>query len=214
MRHAAITASLLIAALAVTPGAGSAQGPAVRLGPGDAIRLEVYPDRGALPTPALDGVEPRDYQVDENGTVLLPVAGLVRVGGRDFAEVRAEVEGAFAAEYRGALVRLVPLLRISVLGEVRVPGLVPVDPTMSLSDVLAAAGGLTELADQGGIRHIRRGEVVSISSARDVVQRTDPLVSGDQIVVGRRSWISQNAPWLIGAGASVTAAVLTALLVR
>jgi polysaccharide export outer membrane protein len=152
--------------------------------------------------------------VDETGQVLLPVAGLVHVGGRDFADVRGEVERAFATEYRDALVRLVPLLRISVLGEVRVPGLVPVDPTMSLSDVIAAAGGLTELADQGGIRHFRGGEVVSVSTVQDVVERADPLLSGDQIVVGRRSWISQNAPWLIGAGASVTAAVLTALLVR
>jgi polysaccharide export outer membrane protein len=163
---------------------------------------------------ALDVRERRDYDVDSNGQVLLPVAGLVDVGGRDFAEVRTEVERAFAQEFSGALIRLIPLLRISVLGEVRTPGLLPVDPTMAVSDVLAAAGGLTDLASQGDIRLIRNGEAISVTSARDVVGLRASLLSGDQIVVGRRSWVSQNTPFLIGAGASVMAAVLTALLVR
>lgn len=218
MRLPAVLTLALVAGMlsSADDGAGQASpsGRGVRLGPGDAVRMELYPDRAMLAGGGLGSGVPRDFYVDESGHVLLPVAGAVRVEGRDFEEVRAEVERAFAAEFHDALVRLVPLLRISVLGEVRMPGLVPVDPTMTLSDVVAAAGGLTNLADESNIRLMRGGEVVSVSSAQDIVQRRDPLVSGDQIVVGRKSWASQNSPWLIGAAASVLASVLTALLVR
>jgi hypothetical protein len=40
------------------------------------------------------------------------------------------------------------------------------------------------------------------------------LRSGDQIVVGRRSWIHENAPIVVGAVASVLAAATTGLIVR
>jgi polysaccharide export outer membrane protein len=209
---------LVLIALSARPGSAAAQqersSVEVRLGPGDAIRLEVFPERGALPVEGFEGRERLDYDIDSSGRVLLPVAGVVQVEGRPFQDVRDEVERAFAREFRGALVRLIPLLRISVLGEVRTPGLLPVDPTMSVSHVLAAAGGLTDLANQGDIRLIRDGRTLSVSSAEQVVEVREALRSGDQIVVGRRSWTSQNTPWLIGAGASVLAAVLTALIVR
>jgi protein involved in polysaccharide export with SLBB domain len=196
----------------------------LRLGPGDAVRLELFPERGALPpgrfeTAArpmqlLQTPERLEYEVDSSGQVLLPVAGVVQVSGRTFAEVRREVEQAFHAEFAGALVRLIPLLRIGVLGEVRTPGLLPVDPTMTLSDVLAAAGGLTDLANPDDIRLVRRGETLTVTSAEDMVEVRTPLASGDRVVVGRRSWASRNEPFLIGALTSLVASVLTALLVR
>lgn len=211
--------AMLVAGLLASTGPAAAQArpvmTGVRLGPGDAIRLEVFPERGVLPVEGIERSQQRlDYDVDSSGRVLLPVAGVVQVAGRDFEEVRAEVERAFATEFSGALIRLIPLLRISVLGEVRTPGLFPVDPTMSVSDVIAAAGGLTDLANQNDIRVIRGDRTASVSSSDNVVELREALLSGDRIVVGRRSWASQNTPWLIGAGASVLASVLTAILVR
>jgi hypothetical protein len=40
------------------------------------------------------------------------------------------------------------------------------------------------------------------------------LRSGDQLLVGRRSWISENLPIFIGAAASVAAAAVTTLIVK
>jgi hypothetical protein len=40
------------------------------------------------------------------------------------------------------------------------------------------------------------------------------LRSGDQLVVGRRTWLSENLPIFIGAAASVAAAAVTSLIVR
>lgn len=221
-----LLASLLpLAALAlVSPGplAGQDLGAdTLRLGPGDAVRLELFPERGALPLVrqqqgmlGLQTPERLEYEVDASGQVLLPVAGIVQVTGRPFGEVREDVHRAFETEFVGAVLRLTPLLRIGVLGEVRTPGLLPVDPTMMLSDVLAAAGGLTELANQEDIRLVRRGSTLTVTTSEDMVEVRLPLASGDRIVVGRRSWASRNEPFLIGAATSVLASILTALIVR
>jgi hypothetical protein len=40
------------------------------------------------------------------------------------------------------------------------------------------------------------------------------LQSGDQIMVWRRSWVSENVPILISAAATVAAAAVTTLIVR
>jgi protein involved in polysaccharide export with SLBB domain len=192
----------------------------VRLQPGDAVRLEVFPSLtrsvpvSAEPTAGTTVGQALDFAVDAEGRVLLPVVGMVQVVGRPFSEVRREVERAYAAEYTDAAVRLTPLLRIAVLGEVRQPGLLPVDPTMTFADVLAAAGGLTDVANRKDIRLVRADGTLVLSDAKDVVGVAVPLRSGDRIVVGHRSWLSANLPFVLGAGASVVASLLTALIVR
>jgi len=205
----------------------------VRLAPGDAVRLELLPSlsragsdrdptrrfRAEFPEPARQPLQgeaegTREFDVDAQGDVVLPVAGRVHVAGRPFVEVRTEVQQAFDAEFTEPAVRLTPLVRIAVLGEVRAPGLFRADPTMTFADLLAAAGGLTDLADRDDVRLMRADGTVILSEARDVVGVTLPMSSGDRIVVGHRSWLSANMPFVVGAGASVVASILTALIVR
>jgi polysaccharide export outer membrane protein len=155
-----------------------------------------------------------DYTVDADGLALLPLLGLVRVADRPFAEVRREIERAFAEEYVDATVRVTPLVRIALLGEVRTPGLLPVDPTMTLADVVAAAGGLTPSANRKDVRLVRDDETLLVTAEGEMVGLRVPLRSGDRIVVGRRSWASENLPFVLGAGAWVVGAVLPALIVR
>jgi protein involved in polysaccharide export with SLBB domain len=191
----------------------------LRLRPGDAVRLEVFESVArALPRaedPSLARLLTRpEFDVDASGRVLLPVAGLVPVAGRPFGDVRREVERAFSAEFTNAGVRLTPLIRVAVLGEVRAPTLLTVDPTMTFADVLAAAGGLTEQANQKDVRLVRSDGTLLRTAASEVVGVDVALRSGDRVVVGRRSWISTNMPFVLGASASVVASILTALIVR
>jgi polysaccharide export outer membrane protein len=155
-----------------------------------------------------------EYDVDATGQAFIPVVGPIQVAGRDFGEVRREIDHAVMREFASATVRVTPVLRVAVLGEVRGPRLVSVDPTMSVPDLIAAVGGLTEMADRDDIRLVRGGQTVLAVSADELVGVQDRLESGDRIMVGRRSWVSQNTPFLLGAGASVLAAVLTSLLLR
>jgi protein involved in polysaccharide export with SLBB domain len=186
----------------------------IRLGPGDIVRLQVFLEQGLASIPGLDLRAPMEYDVDAEGMAFIPVVGPIRVAGRDFAEVRSEISRAVEREFATATLRVTPVLRIAVLGEVRAPRLVPVDPTITVPDLIAAVGGLTEMADRDEIRLVRGGQVVLDVSADELVAVQDRLQSGDRITVGRRSWVSTNTPFLLGAGASVLAAVLTSLLLR
>src|SRR5262245_33907804 len=124
----------------------------IRLRPGDALRIEIRDE------PTLGG----NFTVDGEGQAMLPLIGRVAVSGRSFDEVKRDVLSAYDRELRDATerVRVTPVLRISVLGEVMSPGLVPVDPTFTLADVVASAGGLTPSANRKEISLVRDGQPV------------------------------------------------------
>lgn len=218
MTKPTLPSALAVAAVACAAAAGTLVGQevaAVVLRPGDRVLFELLAEPALVPeSPDIAILSPAELTVDDEGRVLLPVAGLVQIAGRPFGEVRREVERKVAAEFRRGAVRLTPLLRIAVLGEVRAPGLFSADPTMRLADILAAAGGLTESADRGDVRLVRAGEADLVRTQAELAASPVLLRSGDRIVVGRRSWAAENLPFLIGAGASIAAALVTSLLIR
>jgi protein involved in polysaccharide export with SLBB domain len=110
-----------------------AQDARTRLRPGDALRIEVKDE------PQFSG----EFAIGQDGMILLPVLGTVRVTDLPFAEVDGVLRKRLAGELVDPVIRITPLLRIAVLGEVRQPGLFLVDPTFSAADILARAGGLT-----------------------------------------------------------------------
>jgi protein involved in polysaccharide export with SLBB domain len=177
---------------------------AFRLRPGDLVRLAVKDE------PTLAG----EYPVWTDGTVLLPLIGVVRVEGVEFSAVEREVRARFARELTDAVLVLSPSVRVSVLGEVRIPGLYMLDGTFDLSEALARAGGLTQFAAPGRVTLMRNGRVERLQAVDNTPVLSGSLQPGDQILVGRRSWLKENSPLLLGAGTSVLAAAITALLVR
>jgi polysaccharide export outer membrane protein len=198
--------------LSLTPRLISAQtadgngGETYQLRPGDALRIEIRDE------PTQGG----NFTVDGDGQALLPLIGWVRVAGRPFDDVRRDVLSAYAHELVDAAdrVRVTPVLRISVLGEVVNPGLVPVDPTFSLADVVASAGGLGPEANRKSITLVRDGETLLTTSLDELSGVRTPILPGDHVVVGRRSWIFENMSILVGGAVSVAAAVVTALILR
>ncbi|HEX9107184.1 MAG TPA: SLBB domain-containing protein [Longimicrobiales bacterium] len=187
-----------------SPGVSAPADAAVTLRPGDAVRLAVKDE------PSLAG----EFPINQTGDALLPEIGLVRVAGRDFEDVGREVRAAFARKLIGAEIVLVPVARIAVLGEVRKPGLFPVDPSLTLGDVLASAGGLTPDGNPHNIALVRGGRTSRLRLAAEEPALLGHLRSGDQIVVGQYGWVRQNLPTLVGAGASVVAAAVTSLILR
>ncbi len=202
MRNAA---ALLLVALATRL---SAQAPPstseLTLRPGDAVRLAVKDE------PSLTG----EFPVTETGQALLPEIGLVAVAGRPFDQVEREVRVAYGRMLVGAEIVLVPVARIAVLGEVRKPGLFPVDPSLTLADVLASAGGLTPIGDPNRIALVRDGRTRKLRLAPDERALAGHLRSGDELVIGQYGWLKQNLPVVVGAGASVVAAAVTSLILR
>ena len=176
----------------------------ILLHPGDAIRIEVKDE------PQLSG----EFTVAGNGQVLFPLVGLLPVTGRPFDEVRREITQAYGRELIEPVLVATPVLRIAVLGEVRAPGLFPVDPTHTLADLIAAAGGLTPLADNGGVSLIRNGTVLEGRIDPQSLTVTTRFQSGDQLVLSRQGWARENLPAFIIGFTSVAVAIITGLLVR
>ena len=85
------------------------------------------------------------------------------------------------------------LRRVSVNGGVAKPNVYYVDVTTTVRDLIARAGGLTEVGNANDVVVIRDGQRIPVRDwQRDRSEASD-LRSGDQVVVGRKNWLSMNA---------------------
>jgi protein involved in polysaccharide export with SLBB domain len=104
------------------------------------------------------------------------------------------------------------LRRVQILGAVRNPGLYPLDPTLTVGDALAVAGGTTPDGNPDRLE-LRRGNVrlpLQINPRTRVAD--SPIRSGDQLYVPERRWSARNAGILatvIAAGVSLAIALFT-----
>ena len=200
---AACAVSLPASAQSATASANQPDSIAGILRPGDLIRLRIWRE------PDLSG----EFQVDENGVATFPKIGPFNVLDESPESLKAKLLSSYAIYLRNPSVEVTMLRRINVLGAVQKPGLYPVDPTMTIADALAAAGGATSMGDQHKVELVRNGVRISqrINSTTRIGET--PLRSGDQIFVPERSFIVRNSG-LVAAGVSVSASLFIALLSR
>jgi protein involved in polysaccharide export with SLBB domain len=173
------------------------------LRPGDIVRLRIWRE------PDLSG----DFPVDEAGTVTFPKLGPFQVSDYSAASLKAKLLESYAQYLRNPSVEVTMLRRINVLGAVKSPGLYPIDPTMTIADALALAGGATPAGDQHHVVLVRNGTRVTESLSAETNIAETPLRSGDQLFVPERSFIVRNSG-LVAAGLSVTASLIIALFLR
>ncbi len=165
------------------------------LNPGDVVRIEVWGRE------TLTG----QFQVDEQGNVNYPMLGAISTRGITVAELRDTLRSGLENLFASPFITITPLFRLAVLGEVRNPGLYTIDPTLTVLDVVALAGGPTPDGDLNNTRLIRPNvETAEDSSptdspeagslAADTLQQTlrgqtlqeIGVRSGDRIVVPRK----------------------------
>ncbi len=143
------------------------------------------------------------FTVAFDGRVTLPRLGAVRAAGRTVPDLQDSLRVSLATFLRNPSVEVTVLRRVAVLGAVRAPDLYMADLTMTVRDLIARAGGLTEAGSpravyvvREGVRHPVPGGTISTLAAAE-------LQSGDQVVVGERSWISRNYPTVASTAATV-----------
>jgi protein involved in polysaccharide export with SLBB domain len=174
-----------------------------RLFPGDVVELRVFRE------PEASG----HYLVDERGTVVLPFVGRVNVTDEPMDDVRERLLSDLSRFLRNPSVDVVFLRRISVLGAVRNPGLYRVDPTMTVAEVMALAGGATPDGHTHRLDVVRDGVRIETSITRGSRLAELGLRSGDQLFVPERHWLSRNP----AVGVSLLTgfvSILVALLLR
>jgi len=120
--------------------AGGAWAQSDKLGIGDAVHVTVHQQ----PDLTTDG------RINERGTITMPLIGEIKVAGHSQAEAAAQIAGKLKdgqfLKNPQVLVALTTVRsrQVSVLGAVARPGRYPLDDTsLQLSDMIAAAGGIT-----------------------------------------------------------------------
>lgn len=152
------------------------------LQPGDVVRLRIWRE------PDLSG----DFQIGTDGVVVFPLIGPRQVTNLTPDVLKAELIDAYSTFLRNPSIEVQPLRRINIYGAVRQAGLYPVDPTMTLADALALAGGATTNGDLDAVELIRNGERISGQLRQDSRIAELAIRSGDKLYVPERSWISRN----------------------
>ena len=178
-------------------GDGGGSDPTSMLQPGDRIHVQLWQE------PQLSG----EYPVDESGYVSLPLVGLRQVTRRPADQVKRMLVEEYARQLRNQPAQITLLHRVRVLGAVRDPGLYHVDPTMTLGDVIARAGGIQNDGEEDSIRLYRQGRIYRTRLSRG--HGLTSVRSGDEIFVPRKSWVERNARFILGAVISASALILS-----
>jgi polysaccharide export outer membrane protein len=166
------------------------------LRPGDAIRLRIWRE------PDLSG----DFPVNESGIVVLPKLGPRRVVTEHPDSLKNWIIKSYASYLKNPSIEVLLIRRIQVLGAVKSPGLYPVEPTMTVADAIALAGGTTPQGKSDQVELRREGQKAGYLAGRSHIAEFS-IRSGDQIYVPERSWISRNPGVVISAVAVISTIV-------
>ena len=176
--------------------------PEARLVPGDVIRINIWRE------PDLTG----EFLVQEDGSAVLPRIGPVRVTDYSPSSLKENLVAEYGKTLINPSIEVVVLRRILITGEVGGEGVYPVDPTMSLVEVLALAGGPSDAAKKDEITLVRDGREIEIDLDDPIEVRNVALQSGDQLVVPRaNTWIRN---WRVMLGVISSTISLAILITR
>lgn len=156
---------------------------AAPLRPGDRIDLHFLRDRD------LSG----SVTVNERGEVVFPKLGILTVSQLSIAKLQDTLRVRYSEYLRDPELEVAVMRRIVVNGEVRQPNVYLVDMSSTVRDAIARAGGLLETANKNDVVVVRAGSRVKVRGWDRTDGPTTDLLSGDQVVVGRKSWLVLNA---------------------
>lgn len=148
--------------------------------------------------------------VDSRGDIVFPKIGQVHVSGLSILSVQDTLRARFGKFLREPAVDVNVLRRVIVNGEVLRPGVYYVDiGTATLRDVVALAGGVSPYGHTDRVGVVREGRRIAVDDWERSELPVADLQSGDQVVVGRRSWLALNLGTVVGAVGLLSSIVLT-----
>ena len=198
----------ILLTLAVAPAPAEAQSvqdpETLLLMPGDILRVVVWRE------PNLSG----DFQIDQDGTLVLPLLGKLQVTDRAWDIVKDNLMQDYLSELRNPSIELTPFRSVYVLGEVNLPGRYNVHPTNdNLAGAVSLASGVTPDGDVTNMKIVRDGAIILDGIAGEQRLSELGIRSGDQLFIGRRAWLDRNSTFIASAVLSLTGikvAILTA----
>ena len=173
---------------------------------GDAIRIDIPADTASV----LKGV----FGIDGQGMADLPIAGKVVVAGKTRQNIEQYLAQLWAPLLKDAHVQATPVIRVAVMGNVKIPGYYYPSPDAVVYDVINMAGGPLQPWKIEQTQHIRGREVVNKRLidyvSRSMTLREAGIQSGDEILLPVPERISmKEAIPLIGTALAVILNAMT-----
>ena len=154
-----------------------------RLGPGDAVFIDIY---GASQKSTQSTVSP-------DGDINIDGFGPVQVSGLTVAQANARLRSTLGSRYSSSKVRLTvgqtKTILVNVMGEVKKPGTYTLSAFATVFHALHMAGGVTDLGTLRNIKVYRNGSLVTVVDVYDymlngILTGNVRLSDNDVIVVG------------------------------
>lgn len=155
--------------------------------PGDEVKVRVYRE------PELSG----QYVVNGRGEVFIPGLGRVAAAGMTADSLSAHITSGYTKRIIDAIVDVGLIRSLPVLGQVQSPGVYQAEPTMTVQQIVAKAGGIRGRTLQNPTFLLQKGrDGARYSLAADVRLDRVALDEGDAIVVVDPSFLERWGPWL------------------
>ena len=154
-----------------------------RLGPGDAVIIDIY---GASQKTIQSTVSP-------DGEVTIEGYGLVNVSGLTVAQANARLRNTLGSRYRSSRIKLTvgqtKTIMVNVMGEVKAPGTYTLSAFATVFHALYMAGGTNDLGTLRNIKVYRNNRLVTVVDIYDYILNGKltgnvRLADNDVIVVG------------------------------
>jgi protein involved in polysaccharide export with SLBB domain len=153
--------------------------------PGDEVTVRVYRE------PDLSG----QYIVTAKGDVFIPGIGRVPAAGMTADSISSVITSAYTKRIKDAIVDVGLVRSVPVLGQVVSPGVYQAEPTMSVQQIIAKAGGVRGTSLKAPTYLLQKGRDGSrYTLAADLRLDRVALDAGDALVVVSPSWIERSAP--------------------
>lgn len=131
--------------------------------------------------------------VNERGEAVLPKLGIVDVSGIRIGDLSRTLRERYVEFLRDPELDVQVSRRIVVNGEVRVPNVYYVDISSGVRDAIAGAGGVLETGNKKNVVIVRGSARIPVKNWENSTGPETDLMSGDQIIVGRKPWLVLNA---------------------
>jgi protein involved in polysaccharide export with SLBB domain len=174
------------------------------LQPGDVIQIQIWRE------PDLSG----SFLVDGDGVVTLPLLGNRTVVDIPLEELSRVLADDYRLHLRNPSIEITPLRKVLVLGAVRTPGPYEVNPIETVIGVIAQTGGVDRDGSPARVNVVRDGRLLHERVALESSISSLSLRSGDQIVVGERSWLARNQSLVISVLLALPSAIFTITRIR
>jgi protein involved in polysaccharide export with SLBB domain len=167
--------------------------------PGDHIRITVLSDDKTLSG---------EFEVAPDSTLKHPLYNQVKVGGIPVSMVKDRIASFLRRFQREPQLEVEPLLKVTVGGEVKAPGILFLAPETTIADAIARAGGATDRANLNAITISRGHRKIPVKLGENSGSEILTIQSGDQIDVAAQGNVMAHITPFVGIAASIVSLMI------